>query len=151
MTEPPNGKTQGAYPVSKFRYARNKCKHVLSNILLDKFIYTENYTGPIRALQITIYITKYTHNTKINFQTLFSLKRSYFPTKINFIPNWCFRLFSWPAFDGPKNLVYYIHKHLPFLRVRFSALLRNILVRQHEVNQSKTVLQGKTLKRFQNV
>ena len=61
----------------------------------------------IRALKITIHNTKHTNNTKLHFRTYVSF--SLFSSSISvlaFIKLCVFLWLLWPAFGGPKILVY---------------------------------------------
>ena len=59
----------------------------------------------IKACKTQIYNAKQTPNTQIHFQKSIFPKINIFP-KNKFIKTSVFRLFSWPAFGRPKNLVY---------------------------------------------
>ena len=67
------------------------------------FIHIQKITlNLIQASKITVYNTKHTPNTKLQFQKPFF----FFSLPKQFIKISVFRLFVWPAFGVPKILVY---------------------------------------------
>ena len=70
----------------------------------------------INAFKASTYNAKHTQNTNFNFRKYISFfKNPYLAEKEEeknkFIRISVFRLFSWPAFGGPKNSSMYIHEY----------------------------------------
>ena len=71
------------------------------------FIGTENETDPDKRIQNNNLQYKTQPNHQFTLPNLYLFEHPYFSKKKNnFIEIRVFRLFSWPAFCGPKILVY---------------------------------------------
>ena len=67
----------------------------------------------IKAFKITRYNTKHTQHIKLHIQRSFFVIKTHTSQRYKFIEISFIRLLSWPAFGGPKILVY-IYTYISF-------------------------------------